>query len=134
MWQSEKHGRGEESGRTSRSGRPYITSTFNNTTITLTDPNGTVLSWASAGTAGFKGSRKSTPYAARPGRRKRRSPGYGTRPEPGRGSHQRARAAAARPPSALSRLPASGDQHPGRYTHAPQRLPAAKRRRSRVGE
>jgi small subunit ribosomal protein S11 len=42
----------------------YITSTFNNTTITLTDPTGAVLSWASAGTAGFKGSRKSTPYAA----------------------------------------------------------------------
>jgi len=45
-------------------GRAYITSTFNNTVITLTDPNGAVLSWASAGTAGFKGSRKSTPYAA----------------------------------------------------------------------
>ncbi len=45
-------------------GRAYIASTFNNTTITLTDPNGAVLSWASAGTAGFKGSRKSTPYAA----------------------------------------------------------------------
>jgi small subunit ribosomal protein S11 len=45
-------------------GRAYISSTFNNTTITLTDPNGAVLSWASAGTAGFKGSRKSTPYAA----------------------------------------------------------------------
>src|SRR2546426_6534589 len=45
-------------------GRAYIASTFNNTVITLTDPNGAVLSWASAGTAGFKGSRKSTPYAA----------------------------------------------------------------------
>lgn len=45
-------------------GRAYIESTFNNTVITLTDPNGNVLSWASAGTAGFKGSRKSTPYAA----------------------------------------------------------------------
>ena len=45
-------------------GRAYIESTFNNTMITLTDPNGNVLSWASAGTAGFKGSRKSTPYAA----------------------------------------------------------------------
>jgi small subunit ribosomal protein S11 len=45
-------------------GRAYITSTFNNTVITLTDPNGAVLSWGSAGTAGFKGSRKSTPYAA----------------------------------------------------------------------
>jgi small subunit ribosomal protein S11 len=45
-------------------GRAYIQSTFNNTIITLTDPNGKVISWASAGTAGFKGSRKSTPYAA----------------------------------------------------------------------
>jgi small subunit ribosomal protein S11 len=45
-------------------GLAYIQSTFNNVTITLTDPNGNVLSWASAGTAGFKGSRKSTPYAA----------------------------------------------------------------------
>ncbi len=45
-------------------GLAFIQSSFNNTTITLTDPNGNVLSWASAGTAGFKGSRKSTPYAA----------------------------------------------------------------------
>jgi small subunit ribosomal protein S11 len=45
-------------------GKAYISSTFNNTTITLTDPSGAVLSWASAGTVGFKGSRKSTPYAA----------------------------------------------------------------------
>jgi len=45
-------------------GRAYIASTFNNTIVTLTDPNGNVLSWGSGGTAGFKGSRKSTPYAA----------------------------------------------------------------------
>ena len=45
-------------------GQAYVSSTFNNTTITLTDPSGAVLSWASAGTVGFKGSRKSTPYAA----------------------------------------------------------------------
>ncbi len=45
-------------------GRAYVQSTFNNTLITLTDPNGNVLSWASAGQSGFKGSRKSTPYAA----------------------------------------------------------------------
>ena len=45
-------------------GRAYITSTFNNTVITLTDPNGNVISWGSGGTAGFTGSRKSTPYAA----------------------------------------------------------------------
>ena len=45
-------------------GRAYIQSTFNNTIVTLTDPNGNVLSWASSGATGFKGSRKGTPYAA----------------------------------------------------------------------
>jgi small subunit ribosomal protein S11 len=45
-------------------GRAYIHATFNNTIITITDPQGNTLSWASAGSAGFKGSRKSTPYAA----------------------------------------------------------------------
>jgi len=42
----------------------YINSTFNNTMITITDPTGNVLSWSSAGARGFKGSRKSTPFAA----------------------------------------------------------------------
>lgn len=46
------------------SGRAFIQSSFNNTLITLTDPEGNVLSWGSSGTAGFKGSRKGTPYAA----------------------------------------------------------------------
>jgi len=45
-------------------GRAYIQATFNNTIIPLTDPQGNVIASASAGTAGFKGSRKSTPYAA----------------------------------------------------------------------
>jgi len=45
-------------------GRAYIQSTFNNTLITMTDPNGNVVAWSSAGSAGFKGSRKSTPFAA----------------------------------------------------------------------
>ena len=45
-------------------GRAYIQSTFNNTIVTLTDPQGNVLAWGSSGTAGFKGSRKGTPYAA----------------------------------------------------------------------
>jgi len=45
-------------------GKAFIQSTFNNTLITLTDPSGAVISWASAGTAGFKGARKGTPYAA----------------------------------------------------------------------
>src|SRR5213595_3562879 len=42
----------------------YIKSTFNNTMVTITDLNGETLSWASAGTVGFKGARKSTPFAA----------------------------------------------------------------------
>jgi len=45
-------------------GRAYIQSTFNNTLVTLTDPEGNVIAWGSSGTAGFKGSRKGTPYAA----------------------------------------------------------------------
>ena len=45
-------------------GRAHIQSNFNNTIITLTDQGGDTIAWASAGTAGFKGSRKSTPYAA----------------------------------------------------------------------
>lgn len=45
-------------------GRAYIQSTFNNTMVTLTDPEGNVLAWGSAGTVGFKGSRKSTAFAA----------------------------------------------------------------------
>ena len=45
-------------------GQAHIHSTFNNTIVTITDMNGNALSWASAGGMGFKGSRKSTPYAA----------------------------------------------------------------------
>jgi small subunit ribosomal protein S11 len=45
-------------------GNAYIQSSFNNTLVTITDPSGNCISWGSAGTAGFKGSRKSTPYAA----------------------------------------------------------------------
>ena len=45
-------------------GQAHIKSTFNNTIISITDPTGAVIAWASAGQVGFKGSRKSTPYAA----------------------------------------------------------------------
>jgi len=45
-------------------GQAHIKSTFNNTIISITDPTGAVIAWASAGTVGFKGSRKSTPFAA----------------------------------------------------------------------
>ena len=45
-------------------GQAHIKSTFNNTIISITDPSGAVISWSSAGQVGFKGSRKSTPFAA----------------------------------------------------------------------
>jgi small subunit ribosomal protein S11 len=45
-------------------GVAHIRSTFNNTIVTITDPHGNAIAWASAGSLGFKGSRKSTPYAA----------------------------------------------------------------------
>ena len=45
-------------------GIAYVQSTFNNTIVSIADTNGNVVSWASAGQKGFKGSRKSTPYAA----------------------------------------------------------------------
>ncbi|MEK0420047.1 MAG: hypothetical protein RIQ65_753 [Pseudomonadota bacterium] len=45
-------------------GNVYVNATFNNTIVTITDKQGNVISWSSAGSKGFKGSRKSTPYAA----------------------------------------------------------------------
>ena len=49
---------------TIRNGKIFITATFNNTLISITDTNGNVINWGSTGASGFKGSRKSTPYAA----------------------------------------------------------------------
>ena len=45
-------------------GRAYIHASFNNTIVSLTDPNGNLIAWASAGNCGFKGPKKATPYAA----------------------------------------------------------------------
>ena len=63
-----KGGKGKSSRRRVRKnvdrGMAHIQSTFNNTLVTLTDASGNALSWASAGELGFRGSRKSTPYAA----------------------------------------------------------------------
>ena len=50
--------------RTVSNGRVYIGATYNNTLVTVTDEKGGVLSWSTSGASGFKGSRKSTPYAA----------------------------------------------------------------------
>lgn len=46
------------------SGRVYVTATFNNTLVTLTDTGGNTLAWGTSGASGFKGARKATPYAA----------------------------------------------------------------------
>ncbi len=51
--------------RTLSSGQVHIAATFNNTIVTVTDTQGNTVTWGSAGSAGFKGSRKSTPFAAR---------------------------------------------------------------------
>src|SRR4030067_2134036 len=51
--------------RTLSSGQIHILATFNNTIVTVTDPSGNTVAWGSAGAAVFKGSRKSTPFAAR---------------------------------------------------------------------
>ena|SRR3989304_6564883 len=49
---------------TSGRGRAYVRSTFNNTLVTITDTSGNTIAWGSSGASGFKGARKSTPYAA----------------------------------------------------------------------
>ena len=51
--------------RTVEQGRIYIKATFNNTIVTITDTQGNTIAWSSTGVHGFKGSRKSTPFAAR---------------------------------------------------------------------
>ncbi len=55
---------GKRTRRGISEGRVYIQSTFNNTIVTITDLEGNVIAWGSSGKAGFKGSRKGTPYAA----------------------------------------------------------------------
>jgi small subunit ribosomal protein S11 len=59
-----KRGGSRKAKRTLSHGQAHVHATFNNTIITITDTQGNVVIWASAGSVGFKGSRKSTPYAA----------------------------------------------------------------------
>ena len=61
---AEKTPRKKRTKRAVSEGVAHIHSTFNNTIVTITDPQGGTVSWASAGTVGFKGSRKGTPFAA----------------------------------------------------------------------
>ena len=68
MAQSVRSARRKSSRKTKRSlstGEVHILATFNNTIVTVTDTEGNAIAWGSAGSAGFKGSRKSTPFAAR---------------------------------------------------------------------
>ena len=68
MAQRERSSRRSSSRKTKRSlsaGQVHISATFNNTIVTITDKQGNTVVWGSAGSAGFKGSRKSTPFAAR---------------------------------------------------------------------
>jgi len=68
MAQSVRSARRKSSKKTKRSlssGQVHIFATFNNTIITITDHDGNTVAWGSAGSVGFKGSKKSTPYAAR---------------------------------------------------------------------
>jgi small subunit ribosomal protein S11 len=68
MAQSVRSARRKSSRKTKRSlssGQVHIFATFNNTIITITDHDGNTVAWGSAGSVGFKGSKKSTPYAAR---------------------------------------------------------------------
>jgi small subunit ribosomal protein S11 len=60
-----RKGGAKKTKRTLSSGQIHIYATFNNTIITVTDHQGNTVAWGSAGSAGFKGSRKSTPFAAR---------------------------------------------------------------------
>ncbi len=62
---TKKKGRGKKTRRAVPEARACISAGENNTIVSITDQNGQVLSWASAGSSGFKGSRKSTPYAAK---------------------------------------------------------------------
>ncbi len=54
----------KQANNVTENGRVYVTATFNNTLVTITNSKGEVLTWSSSGSKGFKGTRKSTPYAA----------------------------------------------------------------------
>lgn len=60
-----RKGGAKKSKRTLSAGQVHIYATFNNTIVTVTDTSGNTVAWGSAGSAGFRGSRKSTPFAAR---------------------------------------------------------------------
>jgi small subunit ribosomal protein S11 len=63
--QTRRTGGAKKAKRSLSSGQVHIFASFNNTIVTVTDTSGNTIAWGSAGSAGFKGSRKSTPFAAR---------------------------------------------------------------------
>ena len=63
--QTRRTGGAKKAKRTLSSGQVHMFASFNNTIVTVTDTSGNTIAWGSAGSAGFKGSRKSTPFAAR---------------------------------------------------------------------
>ena len=62
--EAKKYKKGKKTTRTALSGIAHILATFNNTIVTITDKVGNTVTWASTGSVGFKGSKKSTPFAA----------------------------------------------------------------------
>ena len=106
-------------------GVAHIRSTFNNTIVTITDPRGNTIAWASAGAMGFKGSRKSTPYAAQIGCGVGGQAGDGKRDEIGGSAGERAgcRSGGGNSLPAGCRIGRQPDQR--RNAHSPQRLSSA---------
>ena len=105
-------------------GHAYIKSTFNNTIVSLTDPTGAVVAWASSGQVGFKGSRKSTPFAAQLAAEAaaRRAQEHGMKKVD---VFVKVPAPAVRPRSVPSRPPARDRLDPGRHASGLQRHPPA---------
>lgn len=105
-------------------GQAHIKSTFNNTIVSITDTRGNVISWQSAGTVGFKGSRKSTPFAAQMAAEKaaKMAMEHGLKKVsvfvkgPGSGRETAIRLAPGRR--------SGGREHPGLHAHPAQRLPS----------
>ena len=119
--------RGEK--RVVHHGFAHIQASFNNTVITITDTEGNVIAWSSAGGIGFKGSRKGTPFAATQAAMCRRQRGQDLRAAVARSPHQGPRR---RPRVGDSRAADGGHRRevdPRRHADSAQRLPAAKRRR-----
>ena len=107
-------------------GIAHIYASFNNTIITITDRQGNTLAWATAGGSGFKGSRKSTPFAAQIAAEKAGKRCSGSRHEKSGSSCTVGRAPAAN--QAVRSLNACGfriTQYRRRYTHSAQWLPSA---------